>query len=63
MAQSIFDARYLQVLMMHLHLRVMTGISIGGALPIVYSVLGDLYPANQRNAIAALVSTGTGESV
>ena len=41
----------------------MTGISIGGALPIVYSVLGDLFPANQRNAIAALVSTGTGASV
>lgn len=49
--------------MICLHLRVISGISIGGALPIVYSVLGDLFPANQRNAIAALVSTGTGESV
>ncbi|EED94687.1 hypothetical protein THAPSDRAFT_261312 [Thalassiosira pseudonana CCMP1335] len=40
--------------------RVLTGISIGGAIPIVFSVLGDLYPANQRAAIAAIVTTGTG---
>jgi MFS family permease len=40
--------------------RVMTGISIGGSIPVIYSVLGDLYPANQRSAIAALITTGTG---
>jgi len=40
--------------------RVMTGVSIGSALPIVYSLLGDLYTANQRPAVAAFVSTGSG---
>ncbi len=40
--------------------RVMTGISIGGSIPVIYSVLGDLYPANQRSAIAAVIATGTG---
>jgi MFS family permease len=38
----------------------MTGISIGGSIPVIYSVLGDLYPANQRSAIAAVITTGTG---
>ena len=38
----------------------MTGISIGGAIPVIYSVLGDLYPAKQRAAIAAVITTGTG---
>jgi MFS family permease len=40
--------------------RVLTGISVGGALPVIYSVLGDLYPANKRSAISAVVTTGTG---
>ena len=40
--------------------RVLTGISIGGAIPVIYSVLGDLYPANKRASISAVVTTGTG---
>ncbi len=40
--------------------RVLTGISIGGAIPVIYSVLGDLYPSNKRAAISAIVTTGTG---
>jgi len=40
--------------------RVLTGISIGGAIPIIYSILGDLYPANQRSIVAAVITTGTG---
>ncbi|KAL7548454.1 hypothetical protein ACHAWF_011741 [Thalassiosira exigua] len=40
--------------------RVMTGASIGGAIPVIYSVLGDMYPAKQRAAIAAVITTGTG---
>lgn len=32
--------------------RMITGISIGGSLPVVYSVLGDLYRAEGRNAIS-----------
>lgn len=40
--------------------RVLTGISIGGAIPVIYSVLGDLYPAHNRSAVSAVVTTGTG---
>eukprot|EP00521_Asterionellopsis_glacialis_P016124 CAMPEP_0195295422 /NCGR_PEP_ID=MMETSP0707-20130614/17353_1 /TAXON_ID=33640 /ORGANISM="Asterionellopsis glacialis, Strain CCMP134" /LENGTH=548 /DNA_ID=CAMNT_0040356651 /DNA_START=22 /DNA_END=1665 /DNA_ORIENTATION=+ len=40
--------------------RVITGISVGGSLPIIYSVLGDAYQARSRSAVAAVVSSGTG---
>ena len=40
--------------------RLLTGVSISGSLPVIFSVLGDLYPASQRNAAAAIVTTGTG---
>jgi len=40
--------------------RTLTGISIGGSLPVIFSVLGDLYPTTQRNAVAAIVTIGTG---
>lgn len=40
--------------------RTLTGISIGGALPVIFSVLGDLYPTTQRNAVAAIITIGTG---
>ena len=40
--------------------RVLTGISIGGAIPIIYSVLGDLYPSKKRASISAVITTGTG---
>ena len=40
--------------------RVLTGISIGGAIPIIFSVLGDLYPANQRSIVSAVITTGSG---
>ena len=29
--------------------RALTGISMGGAIPLIYSLLGDMYPADQRN--------------
>ena len=35
--------------------RITTGISIGGASPIVFSLLGDAYPASSRVHIASLV--------
>jgi MFS family permease len=40
--------------------RLLTGVSISGSLPVIFSVLGDLYPSSQRNAVAAIVTTGTG---
>lgn len=41
-------------------LRLMTGISLGGILPLTLSLLGDLYPADQRSYVAALVQVSTG---
>ena len=40
--------------------RIMTGISIGGSIPIVFSVLGDLYKAEERTSMTAVITTGTG---
>lgn len=46
-------------------LRLLTGISLGGILPLILSLLGDLFPAGQRSAVAAVVqlSTGAGMAV
>jgi len=41
-------------------MRTLTGVSIGGSLPVIYSVLGDLYPAQKRNAVSAIISFGMG---
>ena len=41
-------------------LRLMTGVSLGGILPLILSLLGDLFPADQRSAVAALVQLSTG---
>ena len=35
--------------------RVVTGIGIGGCQPLVYSLLADMYPANQRTLVNTLV--------
>ena len=40
--------------------RVLTGISIGGAMPLIYSLLGDFYPPEDRSAVNAVVGMGTG---
>jgi len=40
--------------------RALTGISVGGALPLIASVLGDLYEAKDRSAVMAAVGIGTG---
>ena len=36
-------------------IRTLTGIAVGGALPIVYSMVGDLFPANSRSYASMLV--------
>lgn len=45
--------------------RVMTGISIGGASPIMYSILGDLWPATSRVHASTLLglSMGSGSAI
>lgn len=34
-----------------------------GALPLIYSILGDLYPADERHTVSAAVSVGTGVGI
>jgi MFS family permease len=43
--------------------RAITGFSVGGAVPLIYSVLGDLFAADDRHLISALVSSGTGAGI
>ena len=38
-----------------LALRVLTGISIGGATPIIFSILADYYPGSKRIRVSTLL--------
>ena len=42
-----FSARYWQLFL----LRMLVGVGFGGALPVLYSVLGDFFDADSRNAV------------
>lgn len=41
-------------------LRLLTGISLGGAPPLVFSLLGDLYESRYRSSVSAAVQVATG---
>ena len=43
--------------------RAITGFALAGALPLIYSVLGDMVVARQRHLVGALVGVGTGVGV
>ena len=43
--------------------RAITGFALGGALPLIYSILGDLYAAEDRHLINAIVGIGTGVGI
>jgi len=43
--------------------RAVTGFSVGGALPVIYSILGDLFAAEDRHVVSALVSFGVGAGI
>ena len=43
--------------------RAITGFSIGGAIPLIYSVLGDLFVAEDRHAVSAVIGIGTGVGI
>jgi MFS family permease len=43
--------------------RAITGFSVGGALPLIYSVLGDLFASDERHAVSAVVGVGTGAGI
>lgn len=40
--------------------RALTGFSLGGVLPLIYSLQGDLYPSEQRGLTSAILSVGSG---
>ncbi len=42
---------------------MLTGIAVGGMLPLIYSLLGDLCPVSQRAAMAALTQMAMGAGV
>ena len=41
-------------------MRVLTGIGIGGIIPLTYSILGDLYSANERIKVVTLIGLASG---
>ena len=43
--------------------RVVTGIGIGGCQPLVYSLLADMYPANQRTLVNTVVGIAAATGV
>lgn len=53
---TFFVKRYWQLLV----LRIMTGISVGGTFPLVFSLVGDLFYVTQRANVAAGVQLATG---
>ncbi|EKX33096.1 hypothetical protein GUITHDRAFT_81763 [Guillardia theta CCMP2712] len=43
-----------------LFLRALTGIAVGGALPLIFSMLGDMFENERRNVVSAIVSLSQG---
>lgn len=43
--------------------RAITGISVGGALPLIFSILGDMFPSDQRHKVSSLVGIGVGVGI
>jgi len=41
-------------------LRMLTGIAVGGSFPLMFSLLGDLFPMSRRAAMSALVQIAIG---
>ena len=44
-------------------MRVLTGIGIGGIIPLTYSLLGDLYSANERIKVITLIGLASGMGI
>ena len=60
---SCFGTYWVTTFVQLLMCRVLTGIAVGGATPIVGSMLADLFPAEQRTYAATLVTLATGAGV
>lgn len=48
---TAFSRTYVELLLC----RIMTGVSVGGATPIVFSLLGDIYPEDERVYVSTLI--------
>lgn len=44
-------------------LRAMTGIAVGGCLPLLFSLCGDLFASNERSYVASFLTIATGAGV
>ena len=42
---------------------MLTGISVGGCFPLVFSLLGDLFPVSQRAAMSSIVQIAIGGGI
>ena len=56
---TIFVTEYWQFFL----IRILTGISVGGCFPLLYSLLGDLFPISQRATVSAYITIATGAGV
>ena len=56
---SGFAETYMEFFIM----RVLTGIGIGGIIPLTYSLLGDLYSANERIKVVTLIGLASGMGI
>ena len=56
---TIFVTAYWQLVI----LRACTGIAAGGALPLMYSLLGDLFSTEQRGFASSLIAISTGAGI
>ena len=43
--------------------RALTGVAVGGCLPLLFSICGDLFPANERAYVATFLTVATGAGI
>ena len=43
--------------------RALTGVAVGGCLPILFSLCGDMFPASERNHAASFLTIATGAGI
>jgi len=43
--------------------RALTGVAVGGCLPLLFSICGDLFPANERAYVATVLTVATGAGI
>ena len=56
---TVFVTKYWQLFI----LRILTGISVGGCLPLIFSLLSDMYVQEHRSLVSAVVQVSVGAGV